>query len=129
MDTVSEFLTRIRNAGQAKHEKVDIPCSNLRVGIATVLRDTGYIKNFKVVKDGKQGIMRVYLKYDDSGRHVITDISRASRPGRRLYVRTQQIPNVRSGYGISILSTSKGIMGSKEATEKKIGGELICTLW
>lgn len=129
MDTVSEFLTRIRNAGLAKHEKVDVPSSNFRVGLASVLRDTGYINNFKVVKDGKQGIMRIYLKYNEEGRPVITDVSRASRPGRRLYVRSHQIPSVRSGYGISILSTSKGMMSSKEATEKKLGGELICTIW
>jgi len=129
MDTVSEFLTRIRNAGLAKHEKVDVPCSNYRVGLATVLRDTGFIRNFKVVKDGRQGIMRIYLRYRDDGGHVITDISRASRPGRRLYVRCEKIPSVRSGYGISILSTSRGLMGSKEATEKKLGGELICTIW
>ncbi len=129
MDTVSEFLTRIRNAGLSKHEKVDVPSSSYRVGLATVLRDTGYIRNFKVVKDGKQGMMRIYLKYDDSGRHAITDIKRASRPGRRLYVRSHQIPNVRSGFGISVLSTSSGLMSSKEATEKKLGGELVCTIW
>ena len=129
MDTIGEFLTRIRNAGLAKHEKVDIPSSNIRVGLATVLRDSGYIKSFKVVKDGKQGMMRIYLSYGDDGRHAITDISRASRPGRRLYVRCEKIPNVRSGYGMSILSTSKGMMSSKDATEKKLGGELICTIW
>ena len=129
MDKIAEFLTRIRNAGLAKHEKVDIPASNFRVGVANVLRDTGYINNFKVVKDGKQGMMRIYLKYDDAGRHVITDVKRVSRPGRRLYVRCSQIPSVRSGYGMSILSTSKGVMGSKEATEKGLGGELLCTVW
>jgi len=129
MDTIGEFLTRIRNAGLAKHEKVDVPSSNVRVGLATVLRDTGFIKNFKVVKDGRQGIMRLYLRYNEDGRHAITEVSRASRPGRRLYVRCENIPSVRSGYGISILSTNKGIMGSKEATEKKLGGELICTIW
>lgn len=129
MDTVSEFITRIRNAGLSKHEKVDVPSSKYRVGLATVLRDTGYIRNFKVVKDGKQGIMRIYLKYDENGNHVINDISRASRPGRRLYVRSNQIPSVRSGFGISILSTSSGLMGSKEATERKLGGELVATIW
>jgi small subunit ribosomal protein S8 len=129
MDTISEFLTRVRNAGLAKHEKVDVPSSNLRVGLATVLRDSGYIRNFKVVKDGKQGIMRIYLNYSDDGAHAISDLKRVSRPGRRLYVRCEQIPNVRSGYGMSILSTSKGIMGSTEATAKKLGGELLCTIW
>ena len=129
MDTVSEFLTRVRNAGLAKHEKVDVPSSSLRVGIATVLRDTGYIRNFKVVKDGKQGIMRIYLNYREDGKHAISDIRRVSRPGRRFYVRCQEIPTVRSGYGMSILSTSQGILGSKQATEKKLGGELLCTIW
>ncbi len=129
MDTIGEFLTRIRNAGSAKHEKVDVPSSNMRVGIATVLRDAGFIKSFKVVKDGKQGMMRVYLRYDEKGRHVISNISRVSKPGRRVYVRCEEIPNVRSGYGISILSTSKGVMSNKEAVEKKLGGELICTVW
>lgn len=129
MDTIGEFLTRIRNAGLAKHEKVDVPASKLRVGIATVLRDNGYIRNFKVVKDGKQGMMRVYLQYSDDGRHAITDVNRASRPGRRLYVQCEKIPNVRSGFGMAILSTSKGVMGSREAAEKKVGGELICTVW
>lgn len=129
MDTVAEFLTRIRNAGLSKHEKVDIPNSQLRVGIATVLRDSGYIRNFKVVKDGKQGMMRIYLAYSDDGHHAITAIDRASRPGRRLYVEYRKVPSVRSGYGISVLSTSRGVMSSKEAIEKKVGGELICTVW
>jgi small subunit ribosomal protein S8 len=129
MDKVSEFLTRIRNSGMAKHEKVDVPSSKQRVGIATVLRDSGYIRNFKVVKDGKQGMMRIYLNYSEEGQHAITNIRRASRPGRRLYVTCDNIPSVRSGYGMSILSTSKGVMSSKEATEKRLGGELICTIY
>ena len=129
MDTISEFLTRIRNAGLAKHEKVDVPSSNMRVGLANVLQTNGYINSFKVVKDGKQGIMRIYLKYNEDGRHAIEAIDRRSRPGRRYYVQCSQIPNVRSGFGISILSTSKGILGSKEATDKKLGGELLCTVW
>ncbi len=129
MDTISEFLTRIRNAGLAKHEKVDVPSSNMRVGLANVLQTNGYINSFKVVKDGKQGIMRIYLKYNEDGRHAIEAIDRRSRPGRRYYVQCSQIPNVRSGFGISILSTSKGVLGSKEATDKKLGGELLCTVW
>lgn len=129
MDTLSEFITRIRNAGLAKHDKVDLPSSNLRVGLANVLKDSGYIKSFKVVKDGKQGMMRVYLQYDDQGRHAITAIDRASRPGRRLYVQCDKIPSVRSGYGMSVLSTNKGIVSSKEAQEKRLGGELLCTIW
>ncbi len=129
MDTIGEFLTRVRNAGLARHEKVDVPNSKVRVGIASVLKESGYIRDFKVVKDGKQGMMRIYLRYLDDGRHAITTIERSSRPGRRLYVTCDSIPNVRSGFGISVLSTSKGIMSGKKAIESRIGGELVCTLW
>lgn len=129
MDTIGEFLTRIRNAGLARHEKVDVPSSKVRAGIASVLKDTGYIRDFKVIKDGKQGMMRIYLKYLDDGNHAISNVQRASRPGRRLYVACGNIPSVRSGYGISVLSTSKGIMSGKAATESRLGGELVCTLW
>lgn len=129
MDKVAEFLTRIRNAGAAGHEKVDVPASKIREGIANVLKENGYIKNFKVVKDGKQGVMRVYLNYKTDGSHAITSVRRASRPGRRYYVPCEKIPNVRSGYGMAILSTSSGIMGSKTATEKGLGGEVLATLY
>lgn len=129
MDTIGEFLTRVRNAGLARHEKVDVPSSKVRAGIASVLKDGGYIRDFKVVKDGKQGMMRIYLRYLDDGRHAITNIERSSRPGRRLYVTCENIPSVRSGFGISVLSTSKGIMSGKKATESRLGGELVCTLW
>ena len=129
MDTIGEFLTRVRNAGLARHEKVDVPNSKVRVGIASVLKESGYIRDFKVVKDGKQDMMRIYLRYLDDGRHAITTIERSSRPGRRLYVTCDSIPNVRSGFGISVLSTSKGIMSGKKAIESRIGGELVCTLW
>jgi small subunit ribosomal protein S8 len=129
MDKVAEFLTRIRNAGMAKHDKVDVPASKLREGIATVLRDSGYIKNFKVVKDGKQGVMRIYMTYKADGTPAITSVRRASRPGRRYYVPCEKIPVVRSGYGMAILSTSGGILSSKQATEKGLGGEVLCTLY
>lgn len=129
MDTVGEFLTRIRNAGLAKHEKVDIPSSKLREGIASVLEKSGYIRSYKVVKDGKQGIMRVYLKYNDNGQASITSIQRRSRPGRRYYVQKSMIPSVRSGYGLAVLSTSKGIMSGDQASKENLGGELICTVW
>ena len=95
MDTVSEFLTRIRNAGTARHEKVDVPSSKLRVGIANVLKGAGYIEDFKVVRDGKQGIMRMYLKYLSSGHHAISSVERKSRPGRRFYVQATKVPVVR----------------------------------
>ncbi|WP_347358353.1 30S ribosomal protein S8 [Bdellovibrio sp.] len=129
MDTISQFLTMIRNAGAAKHEKVDMPASKVRAGIAQILVNEGFIRSFKVAKDSKQGIMRVYLKYDEAGGHAINNIDRVSRPGRRVYVKSDKIPTVRSGMGMSIVSTSKGIMSGKQATEQKLGGELLATLW
>lgn len=129
MDTIGQFLTSIRNAGAAKLEKVDIPSSNVRVGIATILQSEGLIKSFKVAKDSKQGIMRVYLKYDDNSNHLISNISRLSTPGRRLYVKSSEIKSVRSGVGFSILSTNKGIVSSKVARQENLGGELLCEVW
>lgn len=129
MDTVSEFLTRVRNASSAGHEKVDIPSSNVRKGIAEVLRTTGYIRNFKVVADGKQGMMRIYLKYTAEGNSVFENIKRESKPGRRKFVNVDAIPKVRNGYGISIVSTNKGILSGREAIKQKVGGELLCTIW
>lgn len=129
MDTISQFLTVIRNAGASKHEKVDLPASKVRAGIAQILANEGYIRSFKVAKDSKQGIMRVYLKYDENGDHAIQAIDKVSTPGRRVYVKSDNIPTVRSGYGMTILSTSKGIMSGKQAAEQKVGGELLCALW
>lgn len=129
MDTIGEFLTRIRNAGASKHEKLDVPSSNLRMGLAKILQETGYIRSFKTARDGKQGIMRVYLKYNERGQHVINAVKRVSRPGRRVYVGSTEIPNIRSGYGICILSTNRGIMSSDEARKQNLGGEIICQLW
>ncbi len=129
MDTIAQFLTVIRNAGVAKHEKVDLPASKVRAGLAQILANEGYIRSFKVAKDSKQGIMRVYLKYDEVGNHVITSIDKVSTPGRRVYVKSDGIPRVRSGLGICVVSTSKGIMSGKQATESKLGGELLCTVW
>lgn len=129
MDKVGQFLTQIRNASMAKHEKVDLPASRIRTGLATILQEAGYIRSFKVAKDSKQGIMRVYLKYDEKGNSAITAINSVSTPGRRVYVHATKIPNVRSGLGVSILSTSKGIMTGTQATQQNIGGELLCTVW
>lgn len=129
MDTVGDFLTRIRNAGMARHEKVDVPSSNLRKGIAAILKEHGYIKNFREAKDGKQGIMRVYLNYDAKGRTAIDTISRVSTPGKRVYVKATEIPEVRSGFGISVVSTSKGILSGKQASEQNLGGEFLLKVW
>lgn len=129
MDTISQFLTMVRNAGVAKHEKLDMPASKVRAGIAKILAEEGFIRSFKVAKDSKQGIMRLYLKYDENGEHVVNSIEKVSKPSRRVYVKSNEIPVVRSGLGMSIVSTSKGIMSGKKATELKLGGELLATVW
>lgn len=129
MDTVAQFLTMIRNAGTARHEKVDVPCSNVRLGIAKILQETDFIRSYKVAKDSKQGVMRVYLKYDSEGNHAITKLDKVSTPGRRVYVKSDSIPEVRSGLGTSIISTSQGIISGAKAKEKNLGGELLCVLW
>lgn len=128
-DPIADMLTRIRNAGLAKHQKLDIPSSNLKVALATVLKDLGYIKNFKTVTDDKQGVLRIYLKFDEQNAHVIHEITRISTPGRRVYVAKDEIPLVKSGYGAAILSTSKGLLHDVAAREAQVGGELLCTVW
>ncbi len=129
MDTIGEFLTRVRNAGASKHEKLDMPSSNVRVGIAKILLDNGYIRSFKVVRDNKQGVMRVYLKYNDKGKPIITAINRVSRPGRRVYVKSDDIPSIRDGFGIAILSTNRGVVDGETAKKDKLGGEHLCSVW
>lgn len=128
-DPVADLLTRIRNAGMAKHQKLDIPSSTLKVAVTTVLRDLGYIKNYKLISDDKQGVLRVYLKFDEDNRHVIHEIRRVSTPGRRVYVGKDEIPQVKNGLGCAILSTSKGVMGDTAARQAQVGGEIICTVW
>ena len=128
-DPIADMLTRIRNAGLAKHQKLDLPSSNVKVALATVLKDLGYIKNYKTVTDDKQGVLRIYLKFDDQNCHVIHEITRVSTPGRRVYVGKDDIPQVKSGYGAAILSTSKGVLHDVAAREAQVGGELICTVW
>ncbi len=128
-DPIADMLTRIRNAGMAQHPKLDIPSSNVKVAVAEVLKNLGYIKNFKVVSDDLQGVLRVYLKYDDNNNTVIHEISRVSRPGRRVYVKHNEIPQVKNGLGVAILSTSKGVMDDAAAREAQVGGEVLCTVW
>lgn len=129
MDTVAEFLTRVRNAGVAKHEKVDMPSSNLRLAIAKVLVDQGFVRSVRSAKDSKQGVMRVYLKYTSSGEHAISAIDRVSRPGRRVYVKSEELHPVKSGLGISIISTPKGVLSGDEAKKLNVGGEYLCKVW
>lgn len=128
-DPIADMLTRLRNANMAKLQKVDIPSSNLKVNIATVLRSEGFIKNYKVIADEKQGILRIYLKYIDEKDGVITEIKRISKPGSRVYVRGDSIPKVKNGMGVAILSTSKGVVTDRTAREAGIGGEVLCTVW
>jgi len=128
-DPIADLLTRIRNAGMAKHQKLDVPSSNLKVAVATVLKDLGYIKNYKTVSDDKQGVLRIYLKFDGDNEHVIHEIKRVSTPGRRVYVGKDEIPRVKNGLGAAILSTSKGVLDDAAARQAEVGGELICTIW
>ncbi len=128
-DPIADMLTRIRNANMVKQQKVDIPSSNLKVSIANVLRAEGFIKNYKVIADQKQGVLRIYLKYIDEKDPVINEIKRVSKPGGRRYAKNDQIPRVKNGLGVAILSTSKGILADKAARDAGIGGEIICTVW
>ena len=128
-DPIADMLTRIRNAGMAKHQKVDIPSSNLKVNLANLLRNEGFIKNYKLIADNKQGILRVYLKYIDEKDPVINEIKRISKPGGRVYVNSDRIHKVKNGLGVAILSTSKGIITDKTAREIGVGGEILCTVW
>jgi len=127
-DPVADMLTRVRNASGAKFAKVDIPSSKLKVQIARIFKDEGYIKNFKVIKDNRQGILRIYLRYDDKNRGVIQRVVRVSRPSRRVYAGNEAIPKILNGLGISILSTSKGILTDREARKQGVGGEIMCSL-
>jgi small subunit ribosomal protein S8 len=128
-DPIADMLTRIRNAGLAKHQKLDMPASTVKANILTVLKDLGYIKNFKVINDDKQNVVRVYLKFDDDNCHVIHEIRRVSTPGRRVYVGKDEIPMVKNGLGCAILSTSQGVMDDVAARQAQVGGEIICTVW
>ena len=128
-DPVADFLTGIRNAIRAKHRKVDVPASKLKTEIAKVLLRERFINNFKLIEDRKQGVLRVYLKYAGDDASVISGIKRISTPGRRVYVRKMQLPRVMGGLGISIVSTSHGVMTEREARDQGFGGELLCQVW
>lgn len=128
-DTIADLLTRIRNANSAKHDTVDIPASNMKKAIAQILVDEGYIKNFKVVEDGKQGVIRVTLKYGEGKSQVITGLRRVSKPGLRIYSNVEDMPKVMKGLGVAIVSTSKGIMTDREARKQNVGGEVLAFIW
>ncbi|MFQ5801686.1 MAG: 30S ribosomal protein S8 [Candidatus Methylomirabilales bacterium] len=128
-DPIADMLTRLRNANAAGHEKVDIPLSRPKVEIARILKEEGFVKGYKVIDQGKQGILRVYLKYGFGNEQVLRGITRTSKPGLRVYARARKIPRVLSGMGIAIISTSKGIMTDREARNQGVGGEVLCHVW
>jgi small subunit ribosomal protein S8 len=128
-DPVADFLTRIRNGNMVMHETVEVPSSKIKVSIAEIMKEEGYIKDYEYIQDGKQGIIRVYLKYGPNKEKVITGIKRISKPGLRVYVKKDQIPKVLGGLGTAVISTSKGLMTDKNARKTGLGGEVICYIW
>ena len=128
-DTIADLLTRIRNANTAKHATVDVPASNVKKAITQILVDEGYVKGFQVIEDGKQGVIRITLKYGDNRSPVITGLRRVSKPGLRIYSNCEDMPKVMNGMGIAIVSTSKGIMTDKKARQENVGGEVMAFVW
>ena len=128
-DPIADMLTRIRNAGKAKFNSVDIPGAKVKIELARVLKDEGFIRNYKFIKDKKQGILRVYLKYNEEETHAIYGLERVSKPSRRVYAKSKDVKPVLNGMGIAILSTSTGIMTDKMARAKNVGGEILCNIW
>ena len=124
-DPIADMLTRIRNANSAKHETVDVPASNMKKAIAEILNEEGYIKGYQIIEDGKQGVIRIALKYGPSKERVISGLKRVSKPGLRIYAGAEELPRVLKGLGIAIVSTSKGIMTDKAARKQNIGGEVL----
>ena len=128
-DPIADFLTRIRNASSAEHEKVDIPASKLKVRLAEILKEEGFIRNFRVIEDRKQGVLRVYLKYGAGNEKAITGLVRVSTPGRRVYVSKDKIPSILAGMGVAIVSTPRGVMVDKASRKLRVGGEVLCYVW
>lgn len=128
-DTIADMLTRIRNASSAKHDSVDIPASNMKKSIAKILLDEGYVRSIDIIDDGKQGIIRIALKYQPNKHGVITGIKRISKPGLRVYAGKEELPKVLGGLGTAIISTSKGVMTDKKARNEGLGGEVLAFIW
>src|SRR5205085_6859408 len=128
-DPIADMLTRVRNAMLARHPKVDIPASKLKAEIARILKEEGYIANFKVAEEGVKKVIKIYLKYSTDNLPVITKIERVSRPGCRVYVGQDDIPRIQGGLGINILTTARGVMTGKSARKEKVGGEVLCRIW
>lgn len=128
-DPLADMLTRIRNAAAARFDKVDIPASRMKISVARILKEEGFIKNFKIIKDSKQGILRIFLKYDEHNQPLISGLQRVSKPSRRVYAGKDEIPLVRGGLGVAIISTNKGILPDREARKLGVGGEVLCQVW
>jgi small subunit ribosomal protein S8 len=128
-DPIADMLTRIRNGLRAAHDLVDIPSSKLKINLAKVLKSEGYIRNFKIISDGRQRLIRIFLKYDEDGVPVIGGLKRISKPSCRVYAGCDEIPKVLDGYGINIVSTSQGLMTDEQARKMSVGGEILCSVW
>lgn len=128
-DPIADMLTRIRNANLVRHEKLEIPASNMKKQIAEILKREGFIRDYEYIDDNKQGVLRIFLKYGPNNERVITGLKRISKPGLRVYAKADEIPKVLNGLGIAIVSTSKGVMTDKEARSQRIGGEIIAYVW
>jgi small subunit ribosomal protein S8 len=128
-DPIADMLTRIRNANEAAKEKVDIPASKMNEDIAKILRKEGYVTDYKIIENRKQGIVRIFLKYGPEQERTITGLRRVSRPGRRIYKKADEIPRVMGGLGVAIVSTPKGVLSDRESREANVGGEVICEVW
>lgn len=128
-DPIADMLTRIRNGNNARHESVDVPASNIKKELAEILVNEGFIKSFNVIDDGKQGVIKLDLKYGRNEEKIISGIRRISKPGLRVYAKSDEIPKVLGGLGIAVISTSKGILTDKQAREQGVGGEVICYVW
>jgi small subunit ribosomal protein S8 len=128
-DPVADMLTKIRNGIMGSHDTVDIPSSRLRINIAKILKSEGFVKNYKVTSDKGRGIIKIFLRYDENGEPIISGLKRVSKPSCRVYAKNDKIPLVQNGFGINILSTSKGVMTDKQARKMKLGGEILCAIW
>jgi len=128
-DPIADMLTRIRNAGGARFDKVDIPASRMKISLAKIFKEEGFIKNYKVIKDNRQGILRVYLKYSDKQQSLFQGLRRVSTPGCRVYAGHEELPRVQGGLGVAIISTSKGVVTDRQARKLQMGGEVLCEIW
>lgn len=128
-DPVSDLLTRIRNAASVRHDRADVPASKMKLEIAKILKQEGYIRTFKMIEEGPQGTIRIYLKYADDGESVIHGLKRVSTPGRRIYRGVQELPKVQNGLGVAVISTNRGVVTDEQARGLQVGGEVLCEIW